>query len=155
VHPLKLLGFLGVLSIGTSLAIAAPAAKPVVHPAIARDGWPESDLGRLARQWTQAFSKGEAAMREALPRIMSSESLAKRTMESRLESYRAMHERFGALMLVSVDSTGAGALKVTLAASDMSEYQFTFVAHAGPPVRLGGITLFDRRSGSHGGGYRH
>jgi len=120
-----------------------------------KDGWPETELGRLARQWTRAFSKGEAAMREALPRLLSAESLAKRSVDARIESYRTMHERFGNLMLVSVDSVGAGALKVTMSSSDMSPYQFLFIAQPGPPYRLGQITMFDRRSGGHGGRGHH
>ena len=97
--------------------------------------------------------KGEAAMRGALPRLLSSESLAKRSIDARIESYRTMHERFGSLMLMSVDSVGAGALNVTMSSSAMSPYQFLFVAQPGPPYRLGQITMFDRRAGGHGGGW--
>lgn len=136
-------------------ASAGSVPKPSAPASFAKDGWPETKLGRLARQWTQAFSKGEAAMREALPRLLSQESLAKRSLEARIESYRTMHERFGSLMLVSVDSVAAGALKVTMSSSDMSPYQFLFVAQPGPPYRLGQITMFDRRAGGHGGGGHH
>ncbi len=136
-------------------AAAAPAKKPTAALSPAQDGWPDTELGRLASQWTSAFSKGEAAMRQALPRLLSAESLAKRSLDARIESYRSMHDRFGSLMLVSVDSVGVGALKVTLASSDMSPHQFLFLAQPGPPYRLGQITMFDRRSGGHGGGGHH
>ncbi len=136
-------------------ASAASVANPATPASIAKDGWPETELGRLARQWTQAFSKGESAMREALPRLLSPESLAKRSVDARIESYRTMHERFGSLMLVSIDSVGVGALKVTMSASDMSPYQFLFLAQPGPPARLRQITLFDRRAGGHSGGDHH
>lgn len=133
-------------------ASATSVPSPAAPASIAKDGWPETDLGRLARQWTQAFSKGESAMRDALPRLLSPESLAKRSVNLRIESYRTMHERFGSLMLVSIDSVGVGALKVTMSSSDMSPHQFVFVAQPGSPCRLGQVTMFDRRFGGHGGG---
>lgn len=146
---------IGLLTMAATPSFAARATQPAAPRSVAQDGWPATELGRLARQWTQAFSKGEAAMREALPQLLSAESLAKRSLDTRIESYRTMHDRFGSLMLVSVDSVGVGALKVTLAASDMAPYQFLFLAQPGPPYRLAQITMFDRRSGGHGGGGHH
>lgn len=111
--------------------------------------WPATPLGALARQWTEAFSSGEPAMRQVLPQLLTAESFAKRDLETRLESYRGLHERFGSLMLSRVDSLGADEIRVTLIASDMSQHGFVFTAAPGPPYRLERIALIDRQ---HGGG---
>lgn len=145
------------LALGASVAAAASAARagtaarPSPSHALADDGWPETGVGDLARRWTQAFSKGEKAMREALPQLLTAESLAKRDMESRMVTYRSMRERFGALMLAKVDSSGVGELKVTLAGSDLGQHVFVFTADPGPPLRLARISMVERRSGGHGG----
>lgn len=126
---------------------------PKQHHAVASEDWPDTEVGTLARRWTEAFSKGERSMRETLPQIMTARSLAKRNMDSRMEDYRTMRERFGSLMLARIDSSGADGLKVTLAASDLKQYQFIFMADTGPPYRLARISLMDRRSVGHGGGH--
>lgn len=94
-------------------------------------------------------------MRETLPQILTAESLAKRPVEARMENYRAMHERFGSLMLAKVDSVGVDGIKVTLAASDMKRYPFIFTAQPGKPYRLAKVAMLEQRSGGHGGGHSH
>lgn len=121
-------------------ATLSPAATPkpatAAQPATDKSGWPDTKVGALARRWTETFGKGEPAMRACLAEIMAPEALAKRGLDARMESYRASLERFGSLMLVSVDSSGTNALKVKLAASDFSTHVFTFEAQPKPPYKL-------------------
>ena len=141
---------IGLCLLAPGTARCAPAAPPASKRVVTDDGWPKTSLGALARRWTEAFSKGERAMRETLPQILTPESLASRDLDSRMETYRSLHERLGALMLARVDSSGAGELKVTLVASDFSSYGFVFTAHAGSPVRLARVQMIERRPGTHG-----
>ena len=143
------------------LAAAAPAArtataappKTAAKPGQAPAGeWPETRVGALARRWTEAFGKGEPAMRACLAEILAPEALAARGLDARMETYRANFERFGGLMLVSVDSSGAGAVKVKLAASDFSTHDFTFQAQVKPPYKLLQVSRTETR---HLGGHGH
>ena len=150
----ELMRMVAVAMLAATLAAAAPKPPAPAAPrtvAAATDGWPDTRIGGLAREWVQAFSKGEAAMRVCLPRILAPESLAKRGVDARMETYRGLHDRFGALMLASVDSSGVGALKVTLVASDLTSHRFTFVAQPQPPYRLAQVLMTETRSGGHGG----
>lgn len=126
----------------------APAAKPA--PGDSGD-WPGTKVGTLARRWTEAFGKGEPAFRACLAEIMAPEALAKRGLDARMETYRTNLERFGSLMFVSVDSSGANTLKVKLAASDFSTHVFTFEAQPKPPYKLLQVLRAETRYiGGHG-----
>lgn len=125
----------------------APAAK---SGAADKSDWPSTKVGTLARRWTEAFGKGEPAFRACLAEIMAPEALAKRGLDARMETYRANLERFGSLMFVSVDSSGANTLKVKLAASDFSTHVFTFEAQPKPPHKLLQVSRTETRH-THGG----
>ena len=127
----------------------AHAAAPAARAAAASGEWPATEMGALAKRWVEAFSSGERAMRQALPQVLSAESLSRRGMDARMETYRALHERLGGLMLASVDSVGPDGLQVTLAASDFSTHVFTFTAEPGRPRRLGQVMMTDHVQ-SHG-----
>lgn len=141
---------LAVALAAATFATAAPgAAKPGAAP---KGDWPDTKVGALARRWTEAFGKGEPAMRACLADVMAPEALAKRGLDARMETYRANLERFGSLMLVSVDSSGANTLKVKLAAADFSTHVFTFEAQAAPPYKLLQVLRTETRmSGGHAG----
>jgi hypothetical protein len=149
----RLILLMGALLLPAALASAAP--KPAPATALAKDGWPDSNVGALARRWIIAFSAGEKSMREAIPQLLSAASLAKRDMDSRMETYRTLHDRFGSLILASVDSSGVDELKVTLAASDLKQYHFTFTADPAPPHRLSQVSLSEYRNVGHAGGFHH
>jgi hypothetical protein len=136
-----------------SLAAAAPAAPAASRArAAAKGDWPETRVGALARRWTEAFGKGEPAMRACLAEIMAPEALARRGLDARMDTYRTNLERFGSLMLVAVDSSGANSVKVKLAAADFSTHVFTFEAQAKPPYKLLQVMRTEtRHTGGHGG----
>src|SRR5262245_24090410 len=68
-------------------AESVPAARPPDS-----GEWPATPAGEIARGWTEAFSAGETAMREFLSKHLSPESLAKRGMSQRMETYRGNRE---------------------------------------------------------------
>ena len=141
------------LAAATLSPAATPKPAPAAKPAAADKGdWPDTKVGSLARRWTEAFGKGEPAMRACLAEIMAPEALAKRSLDARMETYRTNLERFGSLMFVSVDSSGANTLKVKLAASDFTTHVFTFEAQPKPPYKLLQVSRTETR---HIGGHGH
>ncbi len=147
-----------VLLLATALGAATLAAAAPPSPgtpksrAAAKGDWPDTKVGALARRWTEAFGRGEPAMRACLAEIMAPEALAKRGLDARMETFRGNLERFGSLMLVAVDSSGANTVKVKLAASDFSTHVFTFEAQARPPFKLLQVSRTEtRHTGGHGG----
>jgi len=137
--------------------VAAPADKPIspdsLRKAAIRQGWPDTDAGLLAARWVRAFSKGEKAMKALLGEILTPEALKKRTMDERLESYRAMHERFGELELVKVVKSSPKEITVQLAGMDLTPREFTFVLVADQPGKLDHIAYQDFVHQGHGGGF--
>ena len=142
------------LGAATAAAAAPPPPGAPKARAAAKGDWPDTKVGALARRWTEAFGKGEPAMRACLAEIMAPEALAKRGLDARIETYRGNLERFGGLMLVAVDSSGANTLKVKLAAADFSTHVFTFEAQAKPPHKLLQVSRIEtRHTGGHGAGH--
>jgi len=143
------------LFLAAALGAAAPAFATPAPPksrAAAKGEWPDTKVAALARRWTEAFGRGEPAMRACLAEVMAPEALAKRGLDARMETYRGSLERFGSLMLVSVDSSGANTLKVRLAAADLTTHVFTFEAQAKPPFKLLQVSRIEtRHTGGHGG----
>ena len=118
------------------------------------DGWPDSRAGAAARRWVEAFSQGETAMRDCLAEILTPESLAERGLDERIESYRSLRERFGSLVLASIDRSGPAEIEATLIASDMSRHKFVFKVQAEPPHKLVSVGRLEHRGGGHPG-YHH
>lgn len=84
-----------------ALAVAALAqAKGVILP--------ETPAGRRVAAYVQAFNSGEAAMKEFLAGQVAKEALLKTPVETRMDRYRQMRERMGAIELQKVvESRGA------------------------------------------------
>jgi hypothetical protein len=146
-----------VLPLACVAACASPASGPrhatrsADGSAAAADGWPDTQAGRIARRWVQAFSEGEPAMRKCLPDILTAESLAHRSLDERIAAYRGLHDRFGTLMLMKVEKSTPGELVVRLAASDLSQHRFTFTVQTEAPFRLLSVAFLDRVQVAHGG----
>src|SRR5262247_3766763 len=101
---------------GSFTAFAAPKST--------RDGWPETKAGVRARGWVEAFSAGEDSMRAFLKQNVADQSLVDRNVPKRIESYRKMRERFGILVLGSVEESEPYKLTVSLLAEDASVQKF-------------------------------
>jgi hypothetical protein len=147
--PRSFASLLAITLFATATLSAAATPKPAVND---NGDWPKTKVGSLARRWTEAFGKGEPAFRSCLAEIIAPEALARRSLDARMETYRTNLERFGSLMLVSVDSSGANTLKVKLAASDFSTHIFTFQAQPKPPYKLLQVS---RTETQHIGGHGH
>ena len=130
-----------------STALAAPAK-------LGRDGWPDTRAGAMARKWDEAFAKGDSAMRLCLTENLAAESLEEIGMARRLSNYRASRERFGTLVLGSVDKSQPTELRATLIAADLSKHAFVFTVQGKPPYKLISVGRVEHRhSGGHGFGH--
>jgi len=137
-----------------ALAGGAPAATEE-EPAPKQEAsqWPDSAAGQLGRGWVEAFNQGEPAMRKFLSENIPATSLAERSVDSRLATYRDLRVRLGRLRLFSVVSTEP--LRVTVALSDSEglRHEFDFVATEDPPHKLAAMT--GRVTQRHGGLFPH
>jgi len=123
------------------LAVPSPAAVVKVVPATL--GFPETRAGRLASGWFPAFNEGEGAMRRFLEAHVSSEGLARRPIEDRLEVYREMHEAHGRLTPVEVRESRDDGLEVVAHAETGGRISISFLLEPGPAGALAGIRVMD------------
>lgn len=127
-------------------ALALQAAAPETSvPA-----WPDTEAGKRARGWVEAFAAGEPAMRRFYSESFSAASLAEKSAEARLESYRKLRELLGTLELVRVDEERGAALDVSLVDAHGAEHEFTFEIEEQEPWKLVRLTAKIRQAG-HGG----
>ena len=123
--------------------------QPPAPSDAAGDDWPDSPAGVAARRWVEAFSKGEDAMRECLTEILAEDSVAQRGIAERLESYRGLRERFGSLVLVSIDKSAPAEIEATMMASDLARHKFVFTVQNEPPHKLVSVGRIEHRPGGH------
>jgi hypothetical protein len=110
-------GALAVALLGGSGALAETAAS--------EPSWPESRVGSLAKAWVESFDAGEPA---------------KKGVDARIDSYRSLREKLGALELASVVDEDGGTLTVSLADAHGTEHEFEFQLEAEAPKKLATIT---------------
>jgi hypothetical protein len=106
---------------------------------------------RDRRGWVESFSSGEPAFRSYVEKTMTKESLAKKSVDQRMVTYRELRERFGKLSLASVVKSTPGKLDVKLMTSDASITQFTFDVQTAAPWRLIQVSRREYRNVGHGG----
>jgi hypothetical protein len=143
-------------SLHSTAADAAPAPPTAVVAANTTpelEGWPATRAGEIAHRWVKSFNAGEKAMKECLADILSTESLKKTAMPARVERYRDLHEQFGTLTLVSIDSSDPYKVSATLAATDLSEHHFTFEVQNKSPYKLVTVSMMEPHFGLHGFGH--
>jgi len=128
--------------------LALRGQRPAPSDAAAHD-WPDSPAGAAARRWVEAFSEGEDAMRVCLTEILAPESIAQRGIDERLETYRGLRDRFGSLVLVSIDKSEPNELAATLIASDLARHKFIFTVQSEPPHMLISVGRIERGHGGH------
>lgn len=126
---------LSVLFLLISTAVSPPAAE-----------WPATPEGHRARAWVEAFSTGETSMRTYLEFNLAAPSLAGRSMEDRLASYRKLRQQLGSLRLVEVTSQEGTELRVVLFGSESDErHDATFRFQAEEPRKLLAVELTMRQ----------
>jgi hypothetical protein len=137
---------------GAASAASAPAsaAKDSIRRQAAREGWPDTPAAEKGRGWVEAFSTGEQAMRAFLSNEMAPKSLEGRNVKQRVENYRTLRERYGKLVLGSVEKSTPAELTAKLMASDGSSHTFIFTVQPEPPHKLVSVGIRER---SHGGGH--
>lgn len=134
-------------------AASKAAAKQAATSRLSRDGWPETRAGERASGWVKAFSTGEDSMRAFLKANMAEQTLAERSLPRRIENYRKLRERFGVLVLGSVDKSEAHKLTVSLLAEDASVHRFVFTVQAQAPHKLVSVGMLEHVGGHGGAGH--
>jgi len=109
----------------------------------------------MARHWIDAFNGGDEAMRAFIRETTTPESLAKRGIAERLNTYHTFRDRMGTLSLASIDHSAPSQLDATLLASDLSRHPFTFTVENGPPYRLVSVAMKERSHGMGAFGFHH
>ena len=148
------IGSVALLWIGwAGVATGAPAAPAKKS---AKDGWPDTRAGAMARRWVEAFAKGDSAMKACLTENLAPESLEQRGIPERITNYRSLRERFGTLVLASIDKSKPTELEATLMASaDMSKHKFVFTVQSKAPYKLISVGRLEQRPGHGGHGFGH
>lgn len=139
------------VAIAASKSGSAATTKTAAKSAEPRDGWPDTRPGAVGRHWVKAFRLGETAMREFYQTELSAESLAKRSADARLETYRAFRERFGTLMFASIVKSTPTELAVKLMDADAKPHTFIFKVEEAAPHKLATISMTEMRPGGHFG----
>jgi len=155
-HVWKVMGL--VLSLSIAGTMAAAESRPVAGKSAAKsveseDGWPQTRAGELARGWVEAFSTGEAAMRDFISRELASKSLESKGIPQRVERYRDLRQRYGKLTFASVVKSTPGELTVRLLDSDMESHDFVFTIQTTAPYKL--VSVGIREMGHGFGGFHH
>lgn len=135
------------------LAVTVLASFPA-GAAPSKDGWPDTPAGTMARAWVEAFSTGEAAMKEFNQKNLASESLAKKGIEERVVSYRKLRDKYGKLMLGSVVKSERTELTVKLIAADATQSGWVFTVQKQAPYKLISVGMLERH-GHFGSGFHH
>jgi hypothetical protein len=145
-HRRLAMRFVYVLMLGLSITLATGAV------AATKDGWPDTRPGAIGRAWVAAFAAGDSAMRQFYFQYLSKESLAQKSIDERLVTYRASRERFGKLTFASVDKSTPEELTVTLLDADLKSVRHVFKVQNVPPWKLVSISRLENR---HGFGFHH
>jgi hypothetical protein len=139
-----------VLSSNAFAAPPASVARPQTPAHASGDGWPTSPAGIVARGWVEAFSSGDSAMRIYLANNIRPQSLAERGIEERLARYHELRDKYGKLVLASLDSVTATEIKVRLMASDATLHTFVFTVEPGVRAKLASIKIVEGMPGGFG-----
>ena len=153
-------GLVALVLVGFSMSAGA-GSKPAppsgsTHAAKSRpsrDGWPDTRAAARASGWVEAFSTGEDAMRAYLKENMAEPALAERGVARRIESYRNLRDRLGALVLGSVDESMPYEVRVSLLAENASVHRFVFKVEEKAPHKLISVGMLEHRG--HGGAGMH
>ena len=149
--PALMLGLAITLAAGPS-ASGTDAHQAPARAASQKDGWPETRPGAIGRAWVTAFAAGDSAMRQFYIQNLTKESLAQKSIEERLETYRASRERFGKLTFASVEKSSADELTVALLDADLQTVRHVFKVQNAAPWKLVSISRLENR---HGFGFHH
>ncbi len=136
------------------LAVVAVTPVASADPQNARamdQGWPDTPAGRVAAGWVEAFAGGEEAMRDFLTAHVAKDSLKTRPLETRMRSYRNLHDRTGDLVLAGIEASARHELTVVLLAEDASRHRFRFNVGGKPPHALLQVAILQHAATHHGG----
>jgi D-alanyl-D-alanine carboxypeptidase len=135
---------LGALVLG--LAVAPPA-----RPASAADRLPDTEAGRRAQRYLEAFNSGrDEAMRAFLEANVSKTELARRPIEERLGVFHQMRDERGTLTVARLLDSRDNQLRVLARDARGGTLDMTFLFEAAPPHTLLGLRVMDQGPGDPG-----
>lgn len=130
---------------------AGARAQKEPSPGLAPGEWPDTPAGKRARGWVTAYGAGEKAMRAYTKEAMSPASLERRGIGARMEAYRTLFERMGALRYAAVLESEPHVLRVRLFDAEARTHEFVFRVGATAPHHLESVAIHGRGHG-HGTG---
>lgn len=125
-----------VLALLLTLAVPAPAADAPLP-------WPDTPPGRHARAYFTAYAAGEEAMRAFWTTHGSKVALERRPVAPRLEVWRDMHERYGALTPLRIAEAREDFVAVIVSLQHGGRASIGFECEPEPPHGLVGLRIED------------
>ncbi len=111
---------------------------------------PDTPAGRHVAAYIQAFNAGEAAMREFLEGRVAKEALLKTPVEARLDRYRQMRDRMGAIELQKVVESRGAFVSVVARTANGPTVRMDFEFEPNEPFGLLGIRIEALEEGGEG-----
>jgi D-alanyl-D-alanine carboxypeptidase len=102
---------------------------------------PDTETGRRAAAWLDAYGRGDDAMRTFFEKNVSPDQLAERPVEARLQFYHRMRGDFGAFTLLGVLDSADDHVRLRLRGEHGEEVEATVLCAAAPPHWVEGIRM--------------
>ncbi len=138
------------LMFSSVLAQEAASTQSVKARAM-KDGWPDTPAALTGYGWVDAFNTGEEAMHKFLADNLTQESLAERSMTTRMASYKSLFKKYGILTFIDSVESKRSELTATIIAEDTSRHRFIFRVERDRPhkLKMVGIVQSGHGSGGH------
>ena len=105
--------------------------------------FPDTPVGRRVEAYVKAFNHGDTAMREFFLKYSSEDALQKVPMDQRIDRYRQMHERLGALELRKVNESDKDHLSALFQSGSGNLVNIDFEFEKSAPFGLLGLRIED------------
>jgi D-alanyl-D-alanine carboxypeptidase len=112
---------------------------------------PDTPAGRSVAAYIQAFNAGEAAMKEFFAGHVAKEALLKTPVEARLDRYRQMRDRMGAIELQKVVESRDAFVSLVARTTNGPTVRMDFEFEPVKPFGLLGIRIEALEEGGEGG----
>lgn len=124
---------------------AAPAPKPAqpIPTPTAGIEFPPNDAGGHAAAWFRAFNTGEPAMKRFLESRVAARALQRRSVASRLGSYREMRKNRGSVSPIRIAEFTASSVKVVARGERGGRFAITFRCEDAAPHGIVSLRIED------------
>ena len=135
----------------SALWVSAAVAFALLGAAAPDSILPDSDVGRRARAYLDAFNAGESAVRAFIEANVSPQALAERPVEARLSVYRQMREEHGSLTAHRLVDASDHEVHILARTKFDLTLDLTFLFEPQAPHRFLGLRVMDSGPGEGGG----